>query len=128
MTQCASGYQPPSKTPPPSFLLSPPEICKLSQPPFLGNPPIILVFHELPLKVEFLSEHPEYQSFSSLNPSYLLKGTKFLVKICQFEFFVMTEKNIFVYKVFLSVNTSDFSFLYFFCKIATPLKKVTPLF
>ena len=31
-----------------------------------------------------------------LTPSYLLKLTKFLVKISQFEFLVMTEKNIFV--------------------------------
>ena len=30
----------------------------------------------------------------------LLKVTKFLVKICQFEFLVMTEKNIFVYNFF----------------------------
>ena len=37
----------------------------------------------------------------------------------------MTEKNIFVYKLFLSVNISDFTF---FVKIETPLKKVTPSF
>ena len=49
-----------------------------------------------------------------------------LVKICQFEFSVMTEKNIFVYTLFLLLNTSDFSL--FFCKIATPLKKLPPLF
>ena len=35
--------------------------------------------------------------------SYLLKVTKFLVKISQFEFLVMTEKNIFAYKFFLSL-------------------------
>ena len=49
----------------------------------------------------------------TLTPSYPLKVTKFLVKIFQFEFLVMTEKNIFVYKLFLSINTSDL----FFCKI-----------
>ena len=78
------------------------------------------------LKVGFFSERPKYQSFSSLTPSCLLRVTKFLAKISQFEFLVMTEKNIFVYKLFLPLNISDFFF--FFCKIANPLKKVTPLF
>ena len=45
-----------------------------------------------------------------LTASYLLKVTKFLVKISQFEFLVMTEKNIFAYKLFLSSNISDFNF------------------
>ena len=46
----------------------------------------------------------------------------------------MTEKNIFVYKLFLSLKISDFSLfvcLFVFCffvKIVTPLKKVTPVF
>ena len=66
--------------------------------PFLGTPPSISVFHELPfpLKFGFFGERPKYQNFSSLTPSYLLKVTKFLVKIFQFEFLVMTMKNIFV--------------------------------
>ena len=68
----------PLKPPPPSFL---PSL------PFLGNPPS--------LKVGFFSELPKYYSFSSLTPYYLLKVTKFLVEIFQFEFLVMTEKNIF---------------------------------
>ena len=38
----------------------------------------------------------------------------------------MTEKNIFTYKLFLSLNISDFNL--FFVKIATPLEKVTPSF
>ena len=79
-----------SKTPPNSFLHPPP-------PP----PPA-------PIKVAFFSEPPKYSNFSSLIPSYLLKVTKFVVKISQFEFLVMTEKNIFVYKLFLS--DSDFRF------------------
>ena len=41
--------------------------------------------------------------------SYLLKGIELFVKISQFEFLVMTEKNIFVYELFLSLNISDFS-------------------
>ena len=43
-----------------------------------------------------------------LTPSHLLKVTKFLVKIFQFKFLVMTEKNIFVYKFFLSLNILEF--------------------
>ena len=40
----------------------------------------------------------------------------------------MTEKNIFVYKLFLSLNISDFS-LFSFCKNCnTPLRKVTSSF
>ena len=46
-----------------------------------------------------------------VTPSYLLKITKFLLKVSQFELFVMTEKNIFVYELFLSLNISDFSYL-----------------
>ena len=73
------------------------------QAPFLGNPPFKLVFPELPL-VRFFSEHPKYYSLLSLTPSYLLKVTKFLVKIPQFELLVMTENNIFVYKVFFVIK------------------------
>ena len=51
-------------------------------------------------------------SYSSLTLSYPLKVTKFLVKISQFEFLVMTEKNIFVYKIFLLLNISDFSLVF----------------
>ena len=77
-----------------------------------------------PLKVGFFSERPKYQSFSSLTQSHLLKVTKLLVKTSQFEILVTTEKNIFVYKLFLSLNISDFSF--FVC-IATPSFPANPL-
>ena len=50
--------------------------------------------------------------FSSLTPSHLLGVTKVLLKIPQFKFLVMTEENIFVYKPFLLLNISDFSFFY----------------
>ena len=66
---------------------------------------------EPPLKVRFFSEPPKY-CFPSLTPSYLLKVTKFLGKISQFEFLVMTEKNIFAYKFFFSLNISDFSIFF----------------
>ena len=74
---------------------------------FYPTPPLlyILVFHEPPIKIGFFSEPPI--KFFILNPSHLLKVTKFLVKISQFKFLVMTEKNIFVYKLFL-LNISDF--------------------
>ena len=49
---------------------------------------------------------------SILNPTYLLKVTKFLVKISQFEFLVMRKKNIFVYQLFLLLNIPDFSLFY----------------
>ena len=45
-----------------------------------------------------------------VKPSHLLKVTKFLVKVSQFKFLVKTEKNIFVHKLFSSLNISDFSF------------------
>ena len=69
-------------------------ICKLSKPPFLGNSP----FHS-----DF-SVSPQNISFSYLTQSYHLKVT---------EFFVMTEKNIFAYKLFLSLNIPDFKIYIF---------------
>ena len=45
-------------------------------------------------------------------PSYLLEVTKSLGKISQFEFLVITEKNIFAYKLFLSLNISDFNLFF----------------
>ena len=45
-----------------------------------------------------------YIYFSSLIPSYLLKVTKSLGKISQFELLVMTEKNIFAYKLFFVIK------------------------
>ena len=44
-----------------------------------------------------------------MTPSHLLKVTNFLVKISLLIFLVMTEKNIFACKLFLSLNISDFS-------------------
>ena len=87
---------------------------------FLSNPPSILVFHETSLKVGFFSGPQKYRSFSSLTPSYLLKVTKFLVEISQFEFLVMAEKNILT-QTFFVIKYSDFDILiYFYVKIATP--------
>ena len=58
----------------------------------------------------FRDPHPPKSQIFQLTPSYLLKVTEFLVKVSQFEFLFMTEKNIFAYKLFLSSNISDFNF------------------
>ena len=58
----------------------------------------------LPLKIGFFSEPPQYQIFLSLTLSHLLKVTKFLVKISQFK----TVNNILFINFFL-LNISDFS-------------------
>ena len=47
----------------------------------------------------------------SIKLVYLLKSTKFLVKVSQFEFLIMSEKKIFVYKLFLSLNILDLFFM-----------------
>ena len=67
-----------------------------------------------PLKVRFFSKSPKNKILSSLTPSYILTVTKFLVKIFQFEFLVMTEKNIFAYiiNLFLSLSITDFSLFF----------------
>ena len=66
-----------------------------------------------------------FKSFSSLIPSYILKITKFLGEISQFEFLVMTKKNIFAYKLFLLLNISHFNF-FCVCENGNPLRIVTP--
>ena len=58
-------------------------------------------------------------------PSHLLKVTKFLVKISQFEFLIMIEESILVYKLFLSLNILDFS-LRFVLQLQSPMKKSPP--
>ena len=116
------GYQPKS---PPSILKS----ANCPSHPFLGNSHLYIGFSWNPLKIGFFSEPP-------LTPSHLLKVTKFLVKISQFKFLVMTKKNSFVYKLFLLLNISDFSLVCLLCKICTtppppyppPRKKSHPSF
>ena len=110
---CALGYQPPSKKPPFFAKPSPSSICKLSKPPlFRQFSPYIFVFREppptppsSPPKIGLFSEPPQY-NFSSLNLPHDLNLTKFLAKISHFNFLVMTEKNNFVDKFFLSLNIS----------------------
>ena len=90
------GINPPSKTPPLSFLPSPTPLKSTNcpSPPFWQSPPLYIGFSPL------------------LIPSYLLKVTKFLGKISQFEFLVMTETNSFAYKLYLSLNISDFNLFF----------------
>ena len=64
---------------------------------------------------------------SAVTPTYLLKVTKLLAKISQFEFVVMTDKNIYVYKSFSLLNISVVS-LFFMKNCNSALKKVIPLF
>ena len=94
------GINPPSKTPPLLSCQVFPSLNLQTVPaPFLINPISILVFCEPSLNMEFFSEPQKYQ-FTPLTQSYLLKVTKFLVEISQFEFLIMTEKNIFAHKLF----------------------------
>ena len=67
------------------------------------------------------------KSFSFLIPSYLLTVTEFLGKISQFEFLVMTEKNIFAYKLFLSLNISNFNLFLMWKLHTSPHEKSHPL-
>ena len=71
---------------------------------FLGNPSSILVFRVPSFKSWIFYWTSKILKFFILNTIYLLKITKFFVKIPHFEFLVMTEKNIFVYKPFLTLN------------------------
>ena len=117
-------------TPPPCSCQAPLKLPNCSSlPPFLGNLPLYVGFSWAPttLKVGFFSEPLIYWSFSYLTPSNLLKVTKFSLKISKLEFLVMTEKNIFAYKLFLSLNISNFN-LFFMQKLQTFLKKVAPSF
>ena len=99
------------------FLAKPPlpqiKSANCQSPPFEAIALSILVFREPPPPKNWILQWiPKILKFFTLNPSNLLKVTKFLVKISQFEFFVMTEKNIFVYQLFLSLNISDFSLFF----------------
>ena len=120
----------PQKHPPSLFLAKPPyESANCPSPSFLENPSLYIDFLSTsPPKSQIFQWTPIMLKFFILTPSFLLKVTKFLVKISQFPFLVMPEKNIFVYKLFLPLNISDFRG--FFCKNCNPppWKKLPPLF
>ena len=77
----------------------PPLILQTVQAPFLINPLYIRFSWTLPKKRDF-QWTPKLSKFFIFKPSYLLKVTKFLIEISQFEFLVMTEQSILVYKLF----------------------------
>ena len=113
----------------PLFLAKPSPHKSVNCPsPLFKQPSLYIVFCEPSLKVGFFSEPPKHQSFLSLTPSFVLKVTKFLVEISQFEFSVMTEKNIFAHKLFMPFNKFDWMFitvkLIFFLKLGTSLRYV----
>ena len=96
------SIKPSSKTPP-SFLPSPTHknLETSLALPFFGKSSLYIGFSGTTLlKIRFFSEPPYYENFSPLTPSYLLKVAEFFVKISQLKFLLITEKNIFVYKVF----------------------------
>ena len=100
----------------PLFFAKPPSLnLPAVQAPLFRQCPLYIGFSwsPPPLKVRFFSEPPKCYSFSSLTPSYFLKVTKLLIIISQFEFWVITEKNNFVYKLFLSLNISSGFSLFF---------------
>ena len=79
--------------------------------------PYILVFHDPP-KDRIFQWIPKYWNYLSLTWSHLLKS----------KFLVITEKNIFVYELFLMKNISDFS-LFFYVETAPttpPSLKMSP--
>ena len=120
------GVSTPLKNTTSLFLAKPPLNCQTVQvPPFEAIPPLYW-FSVTPSLKSDLSVNPQnIKPFKYIKPSYLLKVTKFLGKISQFKFLVITKKNIFTSKLFLSLNISDFNLL---CDNCTPLKKVTPSF
>ena len=124
------GYDPPSfRNTTPSFSSSPPPLKSANWPSptprfFRRFPPIYCFFvNTPPPKNRVFQWTLIIFKFFILTPSHLLKVTKFLVKISQFKFLLMTEKNIFVGKLFLSLNISDFSL----CKNCTSTEKIHPL-
>ena len=78
---CIGVSTPLKNTPAPLSCQAPLKSANCPSPPFLGNPPYILVFREPPIKLRFFREPPKYQSFSSFTPNYLLNGTKFSLSL-----------------------------------------------
>ena len=67
---------------------------------FRQPPPSILTFRDLPPKSQIFKGALKILKFFILNTILLLKVTTFLRKIPQFEFLVMTEKNILLINFF----------------------------
>ena len=85
---CIYQHPLPLKNTTPSFLSSPPLLnLETVRAPFLGHLFRYIGFSWNPLtpvKLGFFREPQKYKGFSSFSPSYLLKITRFLVKISEF--------------------------------------------
>ena len=121
---CIGGITPPPKKKKHHPILPSPPLKSANCPsPFTDNPPSVVVLHEPPPKSWIFQW--TFKILKFFIPNSILSFKSNLVKI-QFEFLVMTEKNIFAYKLFLSLNISDFN-LFFMWKLQLPWKKSPPL-
>ena len=100
--------KPPQKHPPPSFLPSPLLNLQNVHPPHFIQSPLYIVFFPTPYEGLTFQGTSIILKFFISNPIPSLKVTKFLVKIFQLKFLVMTEKNIFVYIIFFVVKYFGF--------------------
>ena len=120
MHQCNASVCNGVSTPPQKhhllFLTKPPlNLQTVHAAPLFRQPCLYIGFP--PPEKSNVSVNPQNIFFPSLTPSYLLKVTKFLVKIPNFEFLVMTEKSIFVSKLFCHLIFPIL--VYFLCKNCT---------
>ena len=119
----------------PLFLAKPLSLLNLQTvqaPHLLGNPlPLYWFFvNTLPPKNRIFQWNPKnIKVFHPKPPSYVLKLTKFLIKKISVWILSYDRENIFVCKLFFSLNISGFR-LFFMQKLhpSLPLKKVTLLF
>ena len=101
----------------PLFLTKPPlKSANCPSPPFLSNPSYVSVFREPPKNLWT----PKILQFFILHPILSFKSNE-LVKTSQFEFLVMTEQNLLVYKLFFALNIPNLSF--FMSKFQPPWKR-----
>ena len=114
---------PPPKHSPPYFL---PGLLQIAQAPFKVIPNIYCFSFDPPSPKNWWILI--ILTFFIFNPSYLLKVTIFLVKICQFKFLVMADKHFGLY--FFVFKISDFSlfFMQQLRSIPPPTQKSHPLF
>ena len=76
---------------------------------YLGNNLVIFLFSFSLVKedlgqIYFINQFTSHSVHWGITPPHLLKVTRFLFNIFQFKFLVITEKNIFVYKLFFAIK------------------------
>ena len=122
---CIGVSTPPQKPPPPSFLPSPPppplKSANCPRPLFLGNPPLYIGFLQPPslAKNQIFEWTPKIFKSFILKPILSFKSNYILSLNFPVRILRHTEKNIFVCKLFLSLNISDFS-LFLMYKLQRP--------